>query len=451
MPSSGSGTITPIAPGVGVATGTYPLPYTLLSLGRAAKLLGIAPAHFMGATAESLSPAVFPTGSTCGDLWPQHDWQKSDQVSRESFAYAIADAEQEIARAVGYWPAPMWLADEAQMYPRDFYRESRYQVVDVRGFMKGLQAKYGKMISGGRRAVSLVGTASTVGGSLAYTDDDGDGLAETATITLATVLTDECEIKVYHTGHNGEQEWEIRPHRTKVISGGNVVITFDSWLLIDPTLYDLYPTDAGFQGIDISTAANFVTAVDVYREYNDASQASAVFHWESSVAASYSCSECLGTGCPACADTTQDGCMHIRDEMQGTVVPVPAAYSSGSWTMESFSVCRAPDRVHLWYYAGDRANLNLRGSTCEPLSDYWAWIILWLSIARLERPPCSCNRLENWFDFLRTDLIAMPAGGTSHFTTRDIEECPFGTHYGEVKAWKRIKNHIEKRARTALI
>ena len=265
MPSSGSGTGTPIVPGVGIATGTYPIPYTLLSLGRAARMLGIAGAHFMGATAESLTPAVFPVGSNCGDLWPQHDWQKSDQVSRESFAFAIKDAEEELARVVGYWPAPMWIYDEDHMYPRDFYRTSLYQVGDLRGFPKGFAARYGKIISGGRRGVTLLGTVTTVGASLAYTDDDGDGLAETATITLATTLTDECEIKIYHTGHDGEQEWEIRPCRSKSISGGIFTAIFDSWLLIDPSLYDAYPTEDGFVGIDISTTGNFVTSAEVYR------------------------------------------------------------------------------------------------------------------------------------------------------------------------------------------
>jgi hypothetical protein len=191
----------------------YPLPYTALSLGRFAQMLGIAPAHFWGATAASLSPAVFPSGSSCGDIWPQHDWQKEDQVSRESLALAIQDAEKQLANYLGYWTAPTWIAHELHPYPRDFYRSSLYQVLDVRGMRKSMTLDYGKIISGGRRAVTLVGTATTVGLSLAYTDTDGDGFFETATITLPTTLTDACSIKVYHASHDGDQEWEIRRHR----------------------------------------------------------------------------------------------------------------------------------------------------------------------------------------------------------------------------------------------
>ncbi len=74
-PDSGSGTGTPIGGGVpGTAGMAQPIPYTLLSLPRFARMVGIAPLHFAGATASSLNPAVFPTGSSCGDVWPRYDW-----------------------------------------------------------------------------------------------------------------------------------------------------------------------------------------------------------------------------------------------------------------------------------------------------------------------------------------------------------------------------------------
>ena len=153
----------------------YPIPYTLLSISRAARMLGIAPAHFMGATASSLTPAVFPTGSACGDVWPRYDWQKSDQVSHESFANAIKDAEEAIAREIGYWPAPMWIAAEQHTFPRDLFRENIFHVRDVRLFAKGIKLNYGRVISGGRRGATLVDNVR-----VAYSDEDADGLFETA-------------------------------------------------------------------------------------------------------------------------------------------------------------------------------------------------------------------------------------------------------------------------------
>jgi hypothetical protein len=443
----GSGFWTPIGGGVpGSAPTAYPIPYTLLSLPRFARMVGIAPLHFAGVTASSLNPQVFPTGSSCGDVWPRYDWQKSDQVSHESLAYAIKDAEESLAKEVGYFPAPMWIARERQMYPRDFYREGIYQVRDVRGFLKGLNTKYGKILNGGRRGIEFIASATTLAGSLAYTDNDSDGLFETATITIPVTTTDACEYKVYFTGTNGQQDWEIRTPRVVDLTGGVLTLEFESWLFVEPGLLYAFPTDEGFQAVDMSTVASLVTAVDVYREYNDTSLASAVFQWENNAP---TCEFCGGTGCTVCSDIEQDGCIQVRDPEAGIVVPTPAAYN-GTWTGSSFDVCRAPDKVELYYQAGDQSNEYLRGISCDPLSDIWAWCIIWLAIARLERPPCSCNRLKNMFDYLREDLAHNASEG-SYFMGMDLQTNPFGTHRGEMMAWKRVKHHTGRRMSVAVI
>jgi len=445
MPTSGTGTMTPMAggaPGIGISA--YPIPYTLLSLARFARMIGITPLHFAGASAPSTHPQVFPSGSSCGDIWPHYDWQKSDQVSHESLAYSIKDAEETLAKEVGYWPAPMWIARERQMYPRDFYREGIYQVRDVRGFPKGLNTRYGKILSGGQRAVTLIGTATVAGGTLVYQDNDGDGLYETARITMPTTV-DLCEIKIYFTGMSGAQEWEIRPPRSATLIGGIYTGTFESWLFIDPDELAHYPTDDGFEAIDMSTITPLVTSVDVYRVYNDTSLASAVFQWEGNS----TCGYCGGVGCSACSDIEQDGCIQVRDPEAGIVVPTPATYDV-TWSASSFDVCRAPDKVELYYLTGDQSNEYLRGISCDPLSDMWAWCIIWLAIARLERPPCSCNRLKNLFDYLRVDLSNSTSAG-SYFQGIDLTNNPFGTHRGEMMAWKRVKHHVGRKMSVAVI
>lgn len=451
MPTSGSGTMTPVTGGLpGAGYTVPPIPYTLLSLPRFARMVGLAPLHFAGASAPSTHPQVFPTGSACGDVWPRYDWQKSDQVSHESLAYAIKDAEESLAREVGYFAAPMWIAKEKQMYPRDFYREGIYQVRDVRGFFKSVNTDYGKILGGGQRGVTLIETVTVAGGSLVYQDNDSDGLYETASITVNNVtVTDLCEIKVYFTGMDGQQEWEIRPYRTATLSGGVLDMTFDSWLFIDPEELSKYPTDDGFQAVDLSTVTPLVTSVDVYRVYNDISEASAVFAWENGTPGCI-CTSCSGAGCPACSDTEQDGCIQVRDAEEGIIVPVPASYSDGSWSITTFDVCRAPDKLNLYYLAGDQSNEYLRGISCDPLSDQWAWCIIWLAIARLERPPCSCNRLKNMFDYLREDLAHSVPGG-SYYMGLDLQTNPFGTHRGELMAWKRVKHHVGRRMSVAVI
>jgi len=226
-------------------------------------------------------------------------------------------------------------------------------------------------------------------------------------------------------------------------------MTFESWWFIDPDLLSDYPTDDGFQAIDMSDTTPLVTSVEVYRVYNDVTEPSAVFSWENNEPGCI-CINCGGTGCEVCSDTEQDGCMGVRDSEAGIVVPFPATYEDGSWSSASFDVCRAPDKVELYYQAGDRSNEYLRGVSCDPLSDKWAWCIIWLAIARLERPPCSCNRLKNMFEYLREDL-SHNTGGSSHFLGMDAVNNPFGTHRGEIMAWKHVKHHVKRRMSVAVI
>lgn len=438
---------TPITGGLPGIVVEYPLPYTLLSLGRYAQLMGISPLHFWQGVTPGLDPVVFPV-TDCSSVWFQHDWQNSDQVSREQVVNAIAEAEGEIAHLLGYWPGPTWIAEEQQMYNRPYDRQYFGNGESLRGNYKAVASDYGRIISVGQRAVLLVGTPTVAAGTLRYSDEDSDGFYETASIVLATTLTDPCDIKVYFTGHTGDPDWEIRPLRKKTISGGVLTIILDSWLLIDRTLYELYPTDLGPLAIDVSTTANYVTSVDVYYEYASTVLPSAAFIWASS---SGSCPTCGGTGCNACAGSTSTGCALIRDARAGILAPTPATYdvATGTWTADVWEDCREPDYVQLWYYAGEIDQKYLRGLSCEPLSLYWQQAISWLATARLDRPLCSCGNVQAAVDWLREDL-ALSETGRSHSLSFSLIDNPLGTLRGEVMAWKRISKLAPKRMNVAL-
>lgn len=443
---AGSGTVTPIQPGA--PTGfdvAQPLPYTLLSLPRYARIMGVNPVHFQGAYAGSTFP-VSPNRNN--DVWPRYSWQANDRVSHDDLAHAIANAERDIADVLGYWPAPMWIEQDVREFPR-YYRRDLFRQggLNVRGQRVGLNVRWGKIISPGQRAVSLVDTATVAGGSLAYTDEDADGFAETATVQLDTTLTNPCEIKVYFSGVDGEQEWEIRPARSKTISSGVFTAVFDSWLFINPDVQSAFPTDAGFSAIDISTVGNYVVSVDVYREYTDTTATASTFYWEPSPPYLDSlCSICGGSGCAACTLTTQNGCLHIRNAEAGIVVPEPATYSasSGAWGATCFTVSRDPDFVKVYYYAGALDNRWLRGSTCDPLPRHFAEAIAWIATARLERPFCAGTVGTALYNKMQTDL-AVTQGDVSFFVAPDDLANPFGTRRGEVQAWRRINGLTERR------
>ena len=432
------------------------LPYTLLSIGRWGKILGVNPAHLMGASAMSLSPVIMPiTG--CTNIWHKYSWQSSDSVSLEDLALAIKTAEEDIAHVINYWPAPMWMVEEPHQYERPFMHEV-YGIDggDLRYQAKSVKADFGKFVEAGQRTVSLIGTATTAGGTLVYTDADSDGFYETATITLPTTLTDMNQIKLYHAGHGGDPDWEITPIRSKTKVGANVVIILHSWYLINPTLYEELPSsdEPTINAIDISTITNFVTSVNVYREYTDFSQPSSQFLWENQVSGgTLACSNCTGTDLAACDYTTQDGCLHARNPVLGVLVPMPADYDSINvvWGQASFSVCREPDLVKLWYRAGAIDDKYTRGFSYDPLSDFWAQTIAYLATARLERAPCGCPNIARVFESLSVDTAFSSSNSGSFFLPERVADNPFGTRKGEIWAWRRIAKVIQRIPNVALI
>jgi len=412
--------------------------------------MGINGAHFNGAANATVMPV---TDNACNDVWPQYSWQASDRVSRDDLAQEIANAEQDIADAINYWPAPVWVAQEVHPYPRhhrpDVIQAGGY---DVRGYHKAIITDYGYLISPGQRATASVCDAAVV----VYSDEDGDGVMETATVSVATSLTDECEVKVYFEGYGGIPEWEIRPARTKTIAGGTFTATFWKWQFIDPDLWDALTTVEGQSAIDWTIIGNVVATVDVYREYTDTTAVSAQFYWEPKSAPlnwidNLNCG-CGGSGCEACGLTTQTGCLHIRQQRAGLIVPAPATYSDvdAAWSAASWSVCRDPDLVKLWYYAGFWDNRKRRGDVCEPLSRWWQETIAWLATARLERPFCSCANVTALAIKLQTDLSLLSAE-TSFNVSETLLSNPFGTRRGEVMAWKRVSKLVERRMMAAVV
>lgn len=460
MATSGSGTMTPVSGAApGVSTIAQPLPYTLLSLNRYAQIMGINPVHFWGATGDSVG--VWPLRNRCADLWPQYSWQYADGVSRYDLALAIRQAEEDLAGELGWWPAPTWVYQEIRPFPRHHRRDVyRHAGRNVRLQRASLHTRWGKVIQAGRRDADPLGTPT-----VAYSDQDSDGWAETATVSLSTALTDASEIKIYVAGRSGAQEWEIRPPRAKSISGGTFTAAFWSWQLINPDLWEAVPTPdnsgENFQAIDIGTTANFLATVDIYREHTPTDEVSCQFCWEPrprNLIMDGFCTSCGGAGCEACALTVQNGCLHVRDAERGAVVPEPASYDSdlGQWIQETFSECRDPDFVRIWYYAGAMDQGWLAGANvADPLPRKWANAIAWMATARLKRPFCSCGNVTALCTQYQQDLAAISAtdkqAQSYNIDPSLVLQCPFGTRFGEVMAWREVQGEKDRVVRGGVI
>lgn len=389
---------------------------TWLSLDEFAQIIGINPLNF-----NQLTSTHLPQNTVCGDIFFQYAWQHSDRVGRDDIAMAISQAEQDIAREVGFNLVPDWTLEERLAYPRPSPSELYGTGVNTRWQLKSVEALRGHIISGGQRIKTLLAANAIV----VKTDADGDGYDEFCTVTTAITTTDINEVHIYYPNKSGADGWEIRPIKVS-ISGGFATITFRSWQIPKATaLEDVL--DA--QPLDGDLVASYETLVDVYRVYNFVSP-QVQFLWEGGP-------NCCGT-CVACQLGTQDGCFHLRDARMGVLVPSPATYDdrTGDWTGTDWTACREPDQVRLWYYSGWR-NQNLLRPYVE-LDPYWKYAIAYYAASKFERPVCGCSNVNQFIDKWRMDA-AFASDAGSFTTTAEIAANRLGTTMGALYAYRAIQ------------
>jgi len=365
---------------------------TKLSLDEYADIIGLAPVHFNGAYTSS----EWPDSGACEDIWPQYEWQAdTDIVSREQLARAIHDAEDAIEKHTGIPILKSWYQHELD-YPHNYRRDSVYSNgLNTRYANKAVALPRGNVISAGIKATSLIEAAAAI----VYSDPDGDGWSELATITVTTDVDDD-EIHIYYPGET--TGYEIRPI-TVASAGGVATITAPAWRFVDPDLQNATP--GAFGAIDISSA-NLVTTVDVYREYNDDSTA-ITFYWD---------------------DYTHTGSFYIRNAKSGIVAPYAGNYSAVSEEWSAVNVYRGePNRMVINYYAGPSTiDTNVKEA------------IVALASARLPGPVCTCETVATMVKYYQEDMGARSGRTFNRVFTVDMLECPFGTRMGEYMAWKRL-------------
>lgn len=385
---------------------------TLLPLDAYAKIMGIDPRHFNGVTT-----VLWPGTASCGALWYQYAWQNADAASREDLAEAIHQAEEDLAKYLGYFLAPSWVEEEVRRWTFTIPKEQRFATnigLTPRGLRKSVETEWAKVIVGGTRA--LVDIAVPTGAPITWTwsDLDGDGEDDAvviAVITFPALLTDPDEVAVYFAGHDGDEAYRIRPIEVDLSAG---TITISRWLLVRPELWEIQ--QAEIDGLD---DANFVSAVDIYWLYNDI-ETQARFEWEP--LPSEECDE-------ICGYWYQTACLGLRDYRLGLAVPYPAVYASGMFTKVDFQLDREPDRVRLWYESGEPL---VRGE----MSPYWQRAVAYYATALLQRKICGCEPTEKFIDYWREP----PSLETEEWTD-SVRNCPWGPRRGAVFAWQKARDN----------
>lgn len=429
---------------------------TLLSLDSFARVVAANPVFFNQASAQDTTPVTMPLESACDYVLAQHPWQHQDAVSREEIAAQLAIAEREVSEIMGYTIGPTWMTEKRRRFAKQQKPEWLRDVYDVRGNAQRITVKNSKFIEGGQRKTTQIAqaciTPQTYTGNtfmLEYLDLDSDTFIETARITLTFTdaeletygITDEncqTQIKVYFDTKGPDPSWEIRYPKeityTETVTGASILMDFNSWLFIKPELWEAYPTDEGFSSINISTADNFVDCVDVYREYPDPALPHCTFYW-------------VIKG----VEYSQTGLITEMDE-GGKVIVEPYSYDEDTetWTRANWTKCVTPNHFTLYYRAGVISDRYTDGYTYDPVPDYLARAVSYMSLARLVRPLCDCHNTMSIYEEMREDL-AVFGGAKMRFNPIETLRNPFGSKRGEVMAWKLIKSLNEQRAKVAAI
>ncbi len=406
---------------------------THLSLDRWAEIIGLDGRHF-----NQIVTAAKPNTS-CTVVWKQFAWQENHQLSREDVALAIQTAEGLIEDQVGYHLLPTWEVDERIAMTKAAIPEViNVSLLTARRFPTTFRVRRGHIISGGIETKNLVEAGAVV----VYTDDDGDGYPEVATITAtipaSVTLTDPDEVAVFVSGEGGHNDWEIRPlkspvsrRRSVTISGSTITIVMQRELLADPDLtLALNPT-----AIDGNDDTQFSSTVDVYQRRNDPQQM-ATLMWAPREGDLCNCAD---SSCVTCAQSLGVGCLVANNFRQGIFSVNPASFASATETFTAAepTVRRAPDNLRVWYYSGfqdkgaDAPTLEMEGQ--------WERAVTYLSMTYLTRFLCECQNVQNFVRRMTEDVGAVVATGTSASSFRISDRTlnnPWGTMRGAILAWQ---------------
>lgn len=378
---------------------------TKLKLDHFAQIMGLNPLHFNQVYVPGYEAKV------CGEPIYQYSWQNADRVGREEMAQAIGEAERLIEDNLYYKILPTYEVDERI-------------TIDPRSVrVPAVKLGWGYFISGGIRTVSSVATGSAV----TYSAADSVGYKHTGTVTAAVTFTDKEEVAIYYPGHNGDDSWRIEP-TSVVIAAGIATIVVPRERLVIETDLEGYGEDVAVDGTDDT---QFLTTVDISRDYLDGSQQADLLYLNQQVVQWGIANEY----------SAQTASLLARDYMSSVVRVIPGNWDSTtqSYTPQTCIGGRWPEIARVWYRAGWQDK-----SLTYPvrvLDEQWARAVSYLAVTMLDRPLCGCNSLDKITSYYGVDILLETDQERYNIkTNNDLVNNPIGTTRAAINAWKLIQN-----------
>lgn len=330
MPSSGSGSGTPISGGS--VSGTIPDAWgnCAVPLARYAQYIRVDECAFWGVRYDGQEQFE------CSTFWTE--------AQRFMVADALTQAQQMLEDIVLYPLCPTWITGA-------IVDDGRF-VDQQKGVGNPIVTRWKMLLEAGVRAESTLANSASV----SYADADISVVGP-----FAATISGTDEVHVFYE----DSDREITPSKI-TYSGGNLTIEIPRCRLVNPDLFGTITASLGIEKIDTD---NFVSAVDVKRIYNDPST-------NTTLVRAHACNAlCLADGCTQATDTA---CMVIRDPLAGIVEVHPGTYANGAWGYTCSSYCY--NHVRLNYLAGVRVPTR----TIEN-------VIVRLAHSLMAEEPCNCT------------------------------------------------------------
>lgn len=332
MPSSGSGTGTPISGGSPTGLTPDAWPNCAVSLARYAEIISYDECAFWGIYFDGQMSLA------CHTFWSESE--------RRAIARALAQAQQMLEDFIRYPLCPTWITGQLT-------DDVDGRLVDEQPFCRNpIVTRWAYVIQPGVKATTVL----AAGQGVSYADDDIAVIGP-----FAATISSTNEVHVYYP----DSEREITPSKT-TYSGGNLTIEIPRCRLLKP---ELFGQTGGDTGPDKADTTNFIAEVDVKRIYNDPST-------NAELVSAHRCgASCLN----GCTIDTDDACMTVRDGVTGIVQVQRATFAESAWTLTSRHCGSCYDGVRLNYQAGKR--------TLTPNTED---VIVRLAHSLMPTEPCGC-------------------------------------------------------------
>lgn len=429
----GGGVIVPSSPTV---TLTGFSPYNATSLEQWRRIINYHPYHFW-----QQANTLIPITSACNTIVRGHSYQSAQFVGRDTIREAIQRAEETLQPWLGYYPAPHYreVTLPFPKFPKADVQRLGYAGADDRWISINLPEGYIQAM--GLETLTLI----QANVPLVYTDENGDGIIDTFSLTVVTTALD-AELAIYFnavdrfTQEDPSEKWRIKPISIRP-NGVAKIISGPSWIIAKPILSEGFATSE----IDPDDAVSYPSSVDVYRRWTDDSGTTettceAVLIWETPPYPQVNYNISFQTTDPSGHAWAPARCQ-IRDGINGVIGLGESIYNSTTSTWESvlwwasLYKFRTPDRVTFRYLAG--YPLDKSGET----SHEYAAAVARLAAAELPSGVCACDRANAEIYRWQFDLARTAGGGDESYGMISREDLgnPFGTRRGQVEAWKFVK------------